>query len=177
MWCHNLCLVISCAKSAAAGKEFVFAWHNNSEHEYVPGGMRVRRQTVPSPLSHLASGSWIWRSGPKTSSTVTFFFRARLSSSPVKIKTMDINKRNVGCSRSHVAKPQRDANLSGSLAVSEQKNGENFFHQRAALLRVLHCWTRDHHCVTTYITSRTIYSRIKTREWPLVLRYWSESLQ
>lgn len=47
--------------------------------------------TVHSPLSHLASGSWIWRSGPKTSSIVTFFLRARLSSSPVE-RIRQINK-------------------------------------------------------------------------------------
>lgn len=49
-------------------------------------------QTVHSPLSHLASGSWMWRSGPKTSSIVTFFFRARLSSIPVKSITERQNK-------------------------------------------------------------------------------------
>lgn len=48
---------------------------------------KCQSQTGNLPLSHLDSGSWMWRSGPKTSSTVTFFLRARLSSSPVEWTT------------------------------------------------------------------------------------------
>lgn len=66
--------------------------------------LNVKHTFAHSPLSHLASGSWMWRSAPKISSTVTFFLRARLSSSPVRAfhKRINMYKLNITHRSPHI---------------------------------------------------------------------------
>lgn len=66
--------------------------------------LNVKHTFAHSPLSHLASGSWMWRSAPKISSTVTFFLRARLSSSPVRAfhKRINMHKLNMTHRSPHI---------------------------------------------------------------------------
>lgn len=112
-------------------------------------------QSAHSPLSHLASGSWIWRSGPKTSSIVTFFLRARLSSSPVECIKKKINKHTWIW---RIGRPESDSwrklvriisLSSASFSSFRDKLKKNFFH--VALLWGLQPHTSDcHQCTLLY---------------------------